>query len=377
MWQFPYKSITMNTNISAEKFLNFLLERRSDDRFFECNECDLHNTIYNVMFVYKVPNSINTEEVVNAFFTKEVNTLSLRIEKSLIILAKANDQLNENILIIENMNLQNRFISIVDSRWLHSVDELFSRIKSMFDYNRMYDLKQGINYINQVDVVSTIIEQSEIQYLLHLFEKGCFSKLEERINIDVEQIRKKSAIRKTSFPPTSIKRFFVEFITYALHATYDYGVDVDEILKYQDPYQIIFSFDETPDIKNWCIKICKKLYDASQQAISTSKSNLISSIENYILNNLSRNDLSVNEIAETFHLSPAYLSSCYSTLRGQTIIKFIGQSRLSAAQKYLEQSKLTISEICEKVGYSSERYFYSCFKNEFGITPSEYRKNKQ
>jgi YesN/AraC family two-component response regulator len=34
----------------------------------------------------------------------------------------------------------------------------------------------------------------------------------------------------------------------------------------------------------------------------------------------------------------------------------------------------SIAEVAYKVGYSNPKYFTKCFKEEFGITPSEYQK---
>jgi AraC-like DNA-binding protein len=44
------------------------------------------------------------------------------------------------------------------------------------------------------------------------------------------------------------------------------------------------------------------------------------------------------------------------------------------AEKLLLENKYTISEIAYEVGFSSLPYFRKCFKDEFGVNPSDYLK---
>ena len=44
------------------------------------------------------------------------------------------------------------------------------------------------------------------------------------------------------------------------------------------------------------------------------------------------------------------------------------------AEKLIQEGRYTISEIAFKVGVNSPVYFRQCFKEEFGISPSEYLK---
>ena len=38
--------------------------------------------------------------------------------------------------------------------------------------------------------------------------------------------------------------------------------------------------------------------------------------------------------------------------------------------------ELNITEISDRIGFSSSRYFSKCFKAQFGVSPSTYQKNK-
>ena len=57
-----------------------------------------------------------------------------------------------------------------------------------------------------------------------------------------------------------------------------------------------------------------------------------------------------------------------------TIRQFTEQERLKAACILLETTKLPVRLISEKFCFSSPSHFAAVFKQNFGITPNEYRK---
>ena len=55
---------------------------------------------------------------------------------------------------------------------------------------------------------------------------------------------------------------------------------------------------------------------------------------------------------------------------------FIVNIKLKKAAFWLNNNpELNISDITYKLGFSSPKYFSKCFKEQFGLTPSAYRKN--
>jgi len=48
--------------------------------------------------------------------------------------------------------------------------------------------------------------------------------------------------------------------------------------------------------------------------------------------------------------------------------------RIDEARRFLEDESLSIAEISEMMGFSSQSYFSKCFKKIYGISPSDYRK---
>ena len=93
----------------------------------------------------------------------------------------------------------------------------------------------------------------------------------------------------------------------------------------------------------------------------------------YIVNNLA-SPLSVDTVAKEVQLSPNYLSTCFNREMGITIPQFIRQHRLSSAVGLLVNTNMSIRDISTTVGFSTLSYFTKLFREEKGLSPSEYRK---
>lgn len=85
----------------------------------------------------------------------------------------------------------------------------------------------------------------------------------------------------------------------------------------------------------------------------------------------------LESVAESFHYSPKYLSSFIRQHTKRTFSQIIYDHKLQNACNYLANSTLPIEAINSIVGYSSTNNLFRIFKREFGISPSEYRRQHQ
>ncbi|MCM1299644.1 MAG: helix-turn-helix transcriptional regulator [Firmicutes bacterium] len=95
---------------------------------------------------------------------------------------------------------------------------------------------------------------------------------------------------------------------------------------------------------------------------------------NYIRIN-TNSQISAKDIADHIDRSTSYLFKRFKAETGKTVNDFITECKLSEAKKLLKHSNKTLAEISNYLCFSSQSYFQSVFKKEFGVTPSEYRKN--
>lgn len=84
-------------------------------------------------------------------------------------------------------------------------------------------------------------------------------------------------------------------------------------------------------------------------------------------------NLLLKDIAKKYYFSVSYFNRLLKTYIGVTFNEFIQQERMLIAAKLLQDTDLTIDEICGKVGYSDIKFFYSLFLKNIGVSPAQYR----
>ena len=109
----------------------------------------------------------------------------------------------------------------------------------------------------------------------------------------------------------------------------------------------------------------------------TKDKDFISSVLNYVHENIGNTKLNVEFMAKELHLSRSKLYRKIKTATGDSANEFIRKIRLEKAKEYLEQTDKTVSEICYAVGFSSPSYFSKCYKQHFGEIPKKDRKVSQ
>ena len=95
----------------------------------------------------------------------------------------------------------------------------------------------------------------------------------------------------------------------------------------------------------------------------------------YIDDNMSNSSLTLENIADGLKISRWTLSSKIKSLVGQPPVEFIRDLRLNRAIQLINEGELNMTQITYTIGMTDSRYFSRCFKQKFGVTPTEY-KNK-
>ena len=92
--------------------------------------------------------------------------------------------------------------------------------------------------------------------------------------------------------------------------------------------------------------------------------------------NINNADFSVEDLATSLNISRGYLYKKVIKITGKTTLEFIRLIRMKRAQQLLAESQLQVAEIAYKLGYNSPKIFTKHFKEEFGMTPSEYMRRQ-
>lgn len=87
--------------------------------------------------------------------------------------------------------------------------------------------------------------------------------------------------------------------------------------------------------------------------------------------------IGIDDVAEYIGKSRAYITKRFRQETGESITDFIVKSKIRDAKRLLRYTDKTLSEISNHLCFSSQSYFQTVFKNKVGVTPKDYRKEKQ
>ena len=115
-----------------------------------------------------------------------------------------------------------------------------------------------------------------------------------------------------------------------------------------------------------------------QQRTSTTEEyqRQINIIKDYINNNLDK-PINLSELAEISHFSPWHFHRITRAFLGEPIGSYIVRIRLETAAKLLRYTDMSVSEIAYKVGYDVPTSLSKAFRQQYGISPIDYRTNKE
>lgn len=94
----------------------------------------------------------------------------------------------------------------------------------------------------------------------------------------------------------------------------------------------------------------------------------------YIREHYDEVDLTNSVIAEKFNYHSYHLNRIFKTYTSKPIHSYLLEYRLQKAKDLLNTTILSVTEIAEKVGFSSYTYFIKLFRERVGMSPLKYRK---
>lgn len=100
---------------------------------------------------------------------------------------------------------------------------------------------------------------------------------------------------------------------------------------------------------------------------------LLAKLRVLVQNQLGNADLKVASLAASLGCTADYLSHLYSRHTGSHLRGFIQNQRLARAARLLTESDASIKEVAWYCGFASASYFIRSFRQEFGMTPHNYR----
>lgn len=110
-------------------------------------------------------------------------------------------------------------------------------------------------------------------------------------------------------------------------------------------------------------------------SINQLDNDFIQKVTQLIESNLEQEKVDITYLADKLCMSKSSLYRKMKALTGISTSEYVRKIKMKHAEKLMLEGKYTISEVAFRVGMNSPIYFRQCFKEEFGMSPSEYLKD--
>lgn len=143
--------------------------------------------------------------------------------------------------------------------------------------------------------------------------------------------------------------------------------------------EVVVNKKITPEIRK---QIKQQLAVRGFELLQDPKATLISQIKSLVIEQVhhSSEPLTLNFsafLSDKLHHEYSYLSRLFSSVEGITIERYIVTQKMEKVKELLFYNQLTLSEIADQMNYSSVAYLSAQFKKETGMTPSEFKKQRE
>ncbi len=99
-------------------------------------------------------------------------------------------------------------------------------------------------------------------------------------------------------------------------------------------------------------------------------------MQEIIIDDLGKNH-SLKSLSEIFGVSSSSLQNYFQGVYGKSISVYTRESRMAKAADLLNQTKMTVLDIADQVGYQNASKFSAAFKRIYGESPLEYRRRSK
>ncbi|WP_054027413.1 response regulator transcription factor [Bacillus sp. FJAT-28004] len=292
-----------------------------------------------------------------------------------VILLKSHHMLAYSELLEIGNRMQQFFTSkdliaawIVFGRSVNKIEDLhdiYADMETMLDYHLFGHEKGSLLFVDQFydkEEHSTSILNRDLEEIKGMVRFRNLKEGKRRISLFFDELQESN-----HFSSIYVKHLCVEIIKeicliYPIHAH-----------KFQSVIRDVYLIRTPADIK----KILYALLD--NEDTNTTSDNIdqnrkvIKEVVDLIAKQYNQ-EISLDTIASGVHLSPSYLSHLFKKETGENIVKYITSIRLRKASDYLRNTNMKIVDISKEVGFSNVPYFYTIFKNYYGLTPAKYRE---
>ncbi|MFD0868285.1 helix-turn-helix domain-containing protein [Paenibacillus residui] len=246
--------------------------------------------------------------------------------------------------------------------------EAYSQALALLDYRLFVGKDSTIirSEVPSADKRPYAILQEMVRSVVFDVSQADFTSAESKI----EDIFRELSV---SFRHTNAVMGLVSYLIGELHRLIlEMGYSIEEVFE-TDLYQELHQMTSLHNMKTWLTtSVIGAMKDKLAALNRDERQTTISQVVQYILENY-QTDLSLQQVAEQFELSPSQLSKWFKEEKNVNFSTFLIEIRIEQAKEWLIHTDLPIKEIAERLRYTTVHNFTRIFKKMTGTPPGQFR----
>ena len=143
-----------------------------------------------------------------------------------------------------------------------------------------------------------------------------------------------------------------------------------------DPVQTLFSIPALEDKKEWMLENVIKPVDEMLHANDANKLFIVKQMLGFIKEAADPLSSDIESCAKFLNYNSTYLRKVFKDAMGISYSKYVSKMVMEKARDMLLDTTMPVGTVAKEFGYSNSQNFIRHFKNEFGMTPGQFRNTK-
>ena len=131
-----------------------------------------------------------------------------------------------------------------------------------------------------------------------------------------------------------------------------------------------------PDLMALLEDYGSQVFAGIESANQRRQNRYVAKAKEYIELNFQNSSLSLSETADALDLNKSYLSTLMNEVLETGFTDYLNSVRIAKAREMLDNTGMSVNEICQATGFNSVQNFIRVFKKYVGMTPGQYRKQQ-
>lgn len=148
---------------------------------------------------------------------------------------------------------------------------------------------------------------------------------------------------------------------------------IENLLKSRSQLKTLFTQQETSAAESVTLSRNSK----TVTEVTSRDREFLENLRNAIQENMSNQKLKVEDLSDMLGLSRVQIYRKIKAITGLTTVELLRTARLERSKALLLTTDKTIAQVAYSVGFSTPSYFTNCFKEKYGMYPTEYREKNR